>query len=238
MKYHKNKNESDKMILKNKLKQFVNKKKLLKILFYFFMIFICSTSKAEDKPWLLSKGTAAREAKRFNLYDWLEQKNRNKVMDMWLSLNTASPYEFLISTHFNQYKLTNKPQADSAYENYSVDLHAYSYFVGLTGEYENNTFEHFALTTGIFNLRVFGETLQGSQITFRYGLRTKTDHNQLFRLNQTFAAALVQLNIFSGFGLHYEFRHYFPFTESYLGDTRTESTDVAAYIDFGDLRIQ
>ncbi len=197
---------------------------------------------AQEKPWLLSKGAAAREAKRFNLFDWMEQKNRNQVMDMWLSLNSPSPYEFMVSA--NLYQLTQNKSLQSpvavttdSYQNYEIELHAYAQIVGLTAEYKNNTFANESDTTGIFNFRFFGQTLQGSQLTFHYGLRTKTEHNRLYRLNQTFAAGTLQISILKNFGLHSHFRYFYPVTESYYGKTEAQLSQFGIYIDYESLRV-
>ena len=190
-----------------------------------------------SKPWLLSPAAEARAAKRFTLAEWLENKNRNSMMDMWLSLNTPSPYEFMAGGSLNQYVVNSTGQAELKKSSYDGEFSAYAKFVGLTGEYQNNTEESFHDETGIFNVRLFGHTLQGSNLTLHYGLRTRTDKNGLYRLNQQFAAGTMQLYIMKYFGISGHYRHHFKITEDYYGDTEANTKNFGAFIEFGSLRL-
>ncbi|MES2801874.1 MAG: hypothetical protein V4654_05235 [Bdellovibrionota bacterium] len=195
------------------------------------------SSGGSSRPWLLSRGASAREAKRFNLYDWLEQRNRNQVMDMWLSLNTPSPYEFMLGINMNQYSLndhTNPVQKHKAFEG---ELSAYATLVGLTGEHQNNTEENFKDTAGMLNLRLFGHTLQGTHLTVHYGMRTRTDSVGAYRLNQQFAAGTLQIYLFKYFGIYGNYRQYVPLTEDFYGDTKANTQTTGVFIDFASLRV-
>lgn len=195
------------------------------------------SSGGSSRPWLLSRGSAAREAKRFNLYDWLEQKNRNQVMDMWLSLNSPSPYEFMLGINMNQYSLDDQVNPSQKFKAYEGELSAYATLVGLTGEYQNNTEEHFRDTAGMLNLRLFGHTLQGTHLTVHYGLRTRTDSVGAYRMNQQFAAGTLQLYLFKYFGIYGNYRQYIPITESYFGETKSNTQSTGLFIDFASLRV-
>ncbi|AZZ36010.1 hypothetical protein CIK05_04125 [Bdellovibrio sp. qaytius] len=195
------------------------------------------SSGGSSRPWLLSRGSAAREAKRFNLYDWLEQKNRNQVMDMWLSLNTPSPYEFMLGINMNQYSLDDHTNPVTKHKAFEGELSAYATLVGLTGEYQNNVEEQFKDTTGMFNLRLFGQTLQGTHLTVHYGLRTRTDSVGVYRLNQQFAAGTLQLYLTKFFGIYGNYRQFVPITESNYGDTKGNISTTGLFIDFASLRI-
>lgn len=194
------------------------------------------SSGASGRPWLLSRGSAAREAKRFNLYDWMEQKNRNQVMDMWLSINTPSPYEFMLGINMNQYS-TDDGTTSAKYKSYEGELSAYALLVGLTGEYQNNTEEHFRDTTGMFNLRLFGHTLQGTHLTVHYGLRTREDSAGSYRLNQQFAAGTLQLYLFKYFGIVGNYRKFIPVSEDFFGETDGTQQSAGVFIDFASLRV-
>jgi hypothetical protein len=190
-----------------------------------------------SRPWLLSRGASAREAKRFNLYDWMEQKNRNQVMDMWLSLNTPSPYEFMLGINMNQYEFDDHLNPVQKRKNYEGELSAYATLVGLTGEYQNNTEEGYHDETGMFNLRLFGHTLQGTHLTLHYGLRTRTDANDVYRLNQQFAAVTLQVYLTKYFGLYGNYRHFNPIREANFGETKTTQQQTGIFIDFASLRV-
>lgn len=219
------------------MKQLVLITMILTLVHFYTTLAGAQESSGGSRPWLLSKGASAREAKRFNLYDWMEQKNRNQVMDMWLSMNTPSPYEFMLGINMNSYSLDNGVNPSQKFKAYEGELHAYATLVGLTGEYQNNTEEKFKDTTGMINLRLFGETLQGTHLTVHYGLRTRTDSVGAYRLNQQFAAGTLQLYLLKYFGLYGNYRQFVPVTESYYGDTNGHMTTTGVFIDFASLRI-
>jgi len=205
------------------------------------MFFMSSNSNADsmttqNRPWLLSKGAAERESKRFNLYDYIDNKNRNQMMDMWLSINTPSPFEFSLSVSYSQYD-KNQNTTKSSYQTYESQFSAYAKFVGLSVEHINNFRENYSDNTGIFNLRLFGQTLQGSQLILHYGLKTRTSHSDLYRLNQQFIAGTIELYLMKYFGIHGHTRKYSTTSEPYYGDTNTIENSFGVFIDYSALRI-
>ena len=197
-------------------------------------------SSGGSRPWLLSQGAAAREAKRFTLQSWLENKDRRALMDMWLTINTPSPYEFIIGGSMNTYSqqtTMNSASANKNYKNFSGEASAYARFVGVTGEYLGSNEEGFSDTTGIFNLRVFGNSVQSSHITLHYGLRTRIADNGTYRINQQFPAATLQVYLMKYFGIQGNYRIYLPTSESFYGDTQADELNAGAFIEFGSFRL-
>ncbi len=192
---------------------------------FLLLAFTVSTSLAQtssSRPWLLSQGAAAREAKRFTLQSWLENKDRRSQMDMWLTFNTPSPYEFVLGGSMFHYTLETQKAGlanSNSYDNTAAEVSAYARFVGLTGEYSNNTREQFNDVTGLFNLRLFGNTVQGSHITLHYGLRTRSAEDKSYRLNQQFAAVTLQLYLMKYFGVQGNYRYFMPIYENFYGET-------------------
>ena len=215
---------------------------LATILFFsYFNVWAQSTGGgSSSRPWLLSSSAAARESKRFTLQEWLENRDRRALMDMWLSLNTPSPYEFILSGSMFHYSLENtisNSTTTKTIDGYSAELSAYARFVGVTAEYTNNTQEGFNDVTGIFNLRIFGQTVQGSHMTLHYGLRTRTATDASYRLNQQFAAVTLQIYLMKYFGIQGNYRQFFPYSEAHFGDTQSSEINAGAFIDFGSLRL-
>lgn len=184
----------------------------------------------------LNKRAEQRSLKRWSLKDWMEGKEKRDMMDMWLSLNTPSPYEFYLSGSLNQYQ-TDSTGAQLSKKSYEGSVAAYATIVGLTAEYQNDTDENFNDLTGIFNLRVFGSTLQGTHLTLHYGLRTRTDNDGLYRLNQPFPAATLQIYVTKFFGFQGHYRQYQSINESHFGDTKASESTIGAFIDFDAFRI-
>ena len=179
---------------------------------------------AED----LGKRSERRESKRWTLQEWLEQKDRNKMMDMWLSMNAPSPYEAVLGGSHN---------SSEKYTSYSGTFSAYAQFVGLTAEYENNTEEGLSDLSGLFNVRLIGHTIQGSYLTLHYGQRTRNINAGNVRLNQQFGQASLQLYLINNFGVDGSFRYYLPTSEATLGEVTGTNSEAGAFIDFKNFRI-
>lgn len=212
----------------------------LTILASFLVALEVNAQTTSNRPWLLSQGAAAREAKRFTLQEWLENKDRRALMDMWLTINTPSPYEFVISGALQNYNLGITSAALNSSTSHSVltgELSAYAKFVGVSLEHTNNLAEGFNDTAGIFNLRVFGNTVQGTHLTVHYGLRTRTASNASFRLNQPFPAVTFQLYLMKYFGIQSNYRAFTPVIESFYGDTTMDELTYGLFIEYGILRL-
>lgn len=216
------------------------KTNILTILLVLITTLTAHPQTASKRPWLLSQGAAAREAKRFTLQEWLENKDRRALMDMWLSINTPSPFEFVMSAALQNYNLETASGGTLITRSHSVtngEITAYARLVGVSLEHTNNPSEGFNDVTGIFNLRVFGDTLQGSHITFHYGLRTRTANDTSYRLNQPFPAATLQLYLMKYFGIQGNYRGFTPISESFYGDTTMDELTYGLFIEYGALRL-
>jgi hypothetical protein len=200
-----------------------------------------STGRAgTGKAWLLSKSSEAKAAKRFSLQEWLENKDRRGMMDMWLAINTPSPYEFMFGGSFLQYdkiSTTNNVGVTQRYKSYDGEVHAYATLVGITALYQNNNEEGFSDVTGQFNLRLFGTSTQSSNIILHYGLRTRTAHNDSYRLNQLYPGITLQIYLMKLFGIYGNYHAYSPITESFYGDTSADELNAGIFIEYGLLRI-
>jgi hypothetical protein len=183
-----------------------------------------------------------RENKRWTLQEWMAQKEKNSMMDAWLSMNSPSPYELMLGISYNSYNLeTTGSATPDKHTSYQGIFSAYAQFVGLSAEYENNTQESFNDLTGIFNLRLLGSTIQGSYLSLHYGLRTR---NQMplqttpqVRFSQQFAQASIQMYVIKNFGFDGLYRLYSPMTDTTLGDVKANLTEAGAFIDFKNFRI-
>ena len=215
------------------------------VFFLFFSFLLIPSAEAQSgggnsKPWLLSSAAEGRAAKRFTLQEWMEGKDRRALMDMWLSLNTPSPYEFVIGGGQYRYTLdstTGGVKSSADYDSTHADLAAYARFVGLGGEYQKNGAESFIDSTGLFNLRIFGNTVQGSHITLHYGLRTRVNEMSNYRLNQQFPAATLQIYLMKYFGIQGHYRAYQPITENFFGETNGDELRYGIFIEYGLLRL-
>lgn len=182
---------------------------------------------------------ANREKGRWSLSDWLSMQDRNRQMDMWLSMNSPSPYEFIVGGTYLSYKTDlHDGSSTKSYTSYAGELAAYAQLVGLGAEYERNSAENFSDLTGMFNLRVFGNSIQNSSFVLSYGLRTRDQSAPVVtKLSQQFGQAELQLYIFKYFGVTGKYRYYLPTSNSDLGDVNSDLSEYGAFIDFKVLRI-
>lgn len=195
-----------------------------------------ATAQERNKGYSMQKRSEQRAMQRFTLKEWMEAKDRRALMDMWLSINTPSPYEFAMSGSYIQYTLDSSGVKD-AKKSSEGSVEAYATLVGVTAQYQNNLEEQFNDITGIFNLRVFGNTLQGTHLTFHYGLRTRTENKNLYRLNQSFPAVTFQLYMTKYFGVQSHYRIYLPTANTVYGDITADELNAGLFIEYGPVRI-
>jgi hypothetical protein len=186
------------------------------------------------------KKAEAKEGKRWTLQEWLEQKERNRMMDLWLAMYAPSPYEYFLSGSYQSYENTASTQpatseVQSSYRSSSGSVGAYAYLMGLQVEYENNIEESFNDLSGSLNLRVLGNAVQGTHLILNYGQRTRNATGQE-TLRQQFAGADLDLYLMRSFGLHGHYRGYLPTSDSF-GDITGSRSEAGAFIDFGALRV-
>lgn len=186
-----------------------------------------------------TKRAAQREKSRWSLTDWLAMKERNRMMDMWLSMNSPSPFEFALEGSYNSIKTEVLGSGTSeSFKSYSGAFTGHAQFVGLTAEYENNTEEDLNDLSGLFNLRILGNSLQNTAFTLHYGLRTREmSETTATRLSQQFAQASLQIYITKYFGLNGKYRYFLPITNDQLGDVKEDVSEAGLFIDFKAFRI-
>lgn len=183
-----------------------------------------------------TKRAANREAGRWSLSEWLEMKNRNRMMDMWLSMNSPSPFEFALGGSYNSYKTEVQGSGVSdSHTSFAGEASAYAQFVGITAEYENNTDEKYNDLAGMLNIRLLGNSIQNTSFTIHYGQRTRD--SAIGKLTQQFAQASLQVYLTKYFGLDGKYRYFLPTSTDELGDVSGNITEAGLFIDFKAIRI-
>lgn len=149
--------------------------KLISILFCVF--FFAEGLLAYDVAGNTRRKQEQKDAKRWSLSEWLEQKQRNKLMDSWLMFNAPSPYEFFfgVDTSSLDHKETVNGGTDTSmsFRNYRGSVGAFVTAVGLYGEYETSN-EAMKQWKALFMLRLIGSSDQSTQLTIHYGLMNQT----------------------------------------------------------------
>ncbi len=180
------------------------------------------------------KKAAEKTNSRWTLEDWLAQKERNHLMDLWLGMNMPSPYEYYLGGYYLSETSDSNPQER---QNYLATFGAYAYIVGIEGQYENNSIEGYNDTTGIFHLRILGNAYQSTNFTLQGGLRSRQGTGDTAILRQTFAGASMTLYLLKKFGLHGDYKSFLPATNDLGHEVTGSRIETGAFIEFELLRI-
>lgn len=181
---------------------------------------------------------AKREQGRWSLTEWLEMKNRNKMMDSWLSLNAPSPFEFMLGGSYISSKTETQGSGTGSSEiSYSGEFSAYAQFIGLGIEHENNTEKGFNDLTGMLNIRLLGSSIQNTAFIIHYGQRTRNHSGTEGRLTQQFGQATLQVYLTKYFGIDGMYRQFLPTSSDAMGNVEGHQTEAGLFIDFKALRI-
>jgi hypothetical protein len=211
------------------------------------MIFLSTLSlMASADPWSNPAGSGtsmdfrqkaeSKRSSRWTLQEWLEQKDRNRMMDLWLFMYKPSPYEFFIQGSVDQYDLKTDGVKINGYRSYSGAAAFYAMILGLEVQYENNTPEGYQDLAGLINVRIAGNAVQSTHLSLNYGSKRKTISAQNIEFNQQFAGADLDLYVNKGVGLHYNYRYYFPTTESTLGSVTGYRSEAGIFFDVDFVR--
>lgn len=215
---------------------------IFKRILLLFLIFYVAEGFAEDKGSRsgLFQRASQRETKRWTLQEWLETKEKNRMMDLWLALNSPSPYEglFAVANHGYQAK-TSPSDTGTSYSTISGQASAYASLVGLTFEYNKNTQENFNDLTGLLNFRIFGNSIQSTYLTLHVGQRTRTLNSDTGDtvLRNNLGQASLQLYLNKHFGIDGLYRNYLETQDSSLGSVRGQLSEAGVFIDFKAIRI-
>lgn len=185
----------------------------------------------------LTKRAADREKGRWSLGEWLEMKERNRMMDMWLSMNSPSPFEFSISGSLKNYKSQVEGNATSeSYSTFFSEFSAYAQFVGVTAEYENNGDEGYNDLNGMLNIRLLGDSIQNTAFTIHYGQRAH-ENDTSGRRTQQFGQVSLQVYLTKYFGIDGKYRQYLPTETDSTGEIEGNQSEAGVFIDFNAFRI-
>lgn len=199
------------------------------------------TAQAAMPKWLqdMQQYQKKKEATRWTIEDWLDQKQKIRLMDYWLALNTA-PVNFEAALGGLSYKYDAESSlAPGVTQEESLTrgwLSLYYRILGLSAEFEQLDGSDTS-TAYLFNFRLLGPTLQSTQLTLQYGMnQLKSDLAANSRDNQ-FAGATFTLYILHFLGLEGHYRQYFPSTNDANIDAEGSRTTYGVFLEFGFLRL-
>lgn len=194
-----------------------------------------------------SRSQIKKDAQRWSLSQWMEQKSNFKLMDVWLNYNSTPSYsELYLGGHFSEYERLsqNVPGGFSLPDNEDLAmttgyLGGFVSIFGLHGEYARSSDEDRTISQAYAMLRIMGATDQGTNLTAFYGLRDEEMESPGYMdsvQNQQVGGYLT-LYIFRSFAIQGKYHHYFDETSdngSTIGGHRMEAS---AWVEYGALRL-
>ncbi len=176
------------------------------------------------------------KSKRWTLSEWLEQKSRIQMMDMWLTMNSPSPYELVIGGH---YLSTQNNENTESLQSYDGELQAFAGLAGVSFEHQNNTPLVRSQSAAALNLRLLGNSQQNSFFLLKLGQRSLSlaQNQEAILFRTAFADASLQMYITDHLGFLTGYRSYFAAEEGTSVYTNGSKVAADLYIEFIRLRI-
>lgn len=198
---------------------------------FLFVFFAQPEVRADDVYTLILKKQEKKETSRWSLSQWLETRDRMRLMDLWLALHSPSPYEFFISGSY-----VSGEQGVTRQSGHGLSAGAYASIFGL--QFEREKLGSLTNVQGLFNLRIFGYHVQGTNITLHTGFRQQSAGAHSARA--ALAGVSASLYLAKYFGIRGMYRHYFdaiPGSSSVVQTKSGSRVEGGAFIDFRFVRV-
>lgn len=194
------------------------------------LAFLCITppASADEVYTFVVKKQEEKAKTRWTLSDWLETRDKMRLMDLWLAIHSPTPYEFFVS---GAYVIPSSP-AGGPSTGSDFAAAAFATIFGLEGR--RDTFPN-TRYQGMFDLRIFGFHDQSTNITLQGGLASQDVGSVTVR--NGLAGARMDIYIARYFGVGALYRHYFGATPNSFGTLSGERYEGKAFIDFRFLRL-
>lgn len=188
-----------------------------------------------------SEKVSKKTSQRWTLQEWLEQKNRNMLMDQWLMMHTPSPYEFIIDYTVLNYTVkdqTHNNQSSGNQASNKISFTAYATFVGIEYQQIQWNTESILDKNLLFHVRLFGSSDQSSHLTLNLGQRQRNYLNQNLPTRSQYMGA-TDLTVYFNhhFGIKGELGQFVPLSANpQFGDVTGKYSELNLFLDFDALR--
>ena len=207
-----------------------------KVILGVFVSFAVSLIWSPDKPCraddiytIVVKKNEEKQKTRWNLADWLATRDRMRMMDLWLALHSAAPYEFFLAGNYQ----FNQHVTGGTFNAWEMSGAAFVTIFGLEGKYESSLDNRWS---AIFDFRVMGFHDQSTNITLQGGLSGRSGNNGTFR--NPLAGVSLTIYLAKAFGIQGLYRHFFPSVPSLQGVSVTgDRFQGGAFLEYKFLRI-
>lgn len=180
--------------------------------------------RADDVYQVVVKKQEQKKKTRWSIIDWFDTSEKMKIQDMWLAMHSPSPFEFWLGAHYAQL---------AAQAGWRAFFAANASIVGLEFQMENlGAIQWY----GLFHLRLFGHSAQGTNLTLGGGLRSTDQAGTSYR--SPLVDGSLTLYLFKFFGFEGLYRYYFPSTPTATGSSLSGYRwEAGAFIDFSLFRV-
>lgn len=204
-------------------------------LFFSLILGMAEPAKSYDFYSAARKKQDEKDAKRWSLSEWLEQKKKIKLMDSWLMFNAPSPYEFFLSADTSSLNQTvDNIENTQTFKNYRGAFGAFVTIVGLYGEYESSD-EELEQWKALFMLRLMGSSDQSTNLTVHYGLMNQDLNNDPTQYQV--GGARLNFYLIRAFALTGHYEQIFKSTSENGVESEGSRVEGGAHIEYGALRI-
>jgi hypothetical protein len=129
---------------------------------------IFSSNLRGEEPYA-SSGRYDTEKNRWSLADWIQTRDKMRLMDLWLAIHSPSPYEFYGAADYQFGRIS----ASYPYSGWDFTAGAYASLFGVEAQREITSADTRWLA--LFHFRVFGQHDQSTNITFEAGAKYESD---------------------------------------------------------------
>lgn len=178
---------------------------------------------------------------RWSLTEWLAQKDKNRMMDLWLAQNShSSLYEFFLEAQgLNYNQNTGLGTTTTNHNAYGGTLSAYAGIAGLRAGYQSDN-ENRSSWQGSLNLRLLGRAMQDTHINLEYGftgLTLNTSGSSAETFQNQYGGASLDLYLTKTFGVEGAYHRLLPAQSNLNRTMEGENELLSVFIDFGLLRV-
>jgi hypothetical protein len=174
-----------------------------------------------------SKRADVRAQTRWSLDEWLKQRERMKWSDLWLQMNSPSPYEFFVNGSYNLV-----PDSVGSSRNLRYGAGAYVTAFGLEFEHASalSIEDHLR-----FHFRFFGNSIQNTNLTAHFGVRRRNDLEVFY---QWYLGLDNQVYLTRYFGFTQGYRYHLKSISTHrFGPLSGQRFELGPFLDYGPIRI-
>lgn len=187
-----------------------------------------SVSRADTYVFNIDTKQKEKAKSRWSLSEWLDTRDRMRMMDLWLAMHTASPYEFYVSAS----RRVGNRENDQYYAAWDVGLAAYAYLFGLELQWQTAGGE--TRWHGLLDLRLLGYYNQATNLTLQTGIKQQSRGPE--SLWSPVAGMTLTIYLANGFGINGLYRHSFAPIKGNGGED-SDRLEGGAFVEFGFVRI-